>query len=146
VDGDDGVLSIVRTAEHFLDFTGLDCGLELVETSDEIGGHILALPGPLDQDAQVLGAAFQRLTGCGVFFDAAAPLEDLLRFGLILPEVGLGDPLLDVSDLLRRVRGVKDTSGDLLRACSGLHIAVRLHQEVLTYVVSEESGVRTPNS
>jgi hypothetical protein len=141
MDGDDGVFPIVRAAEHFLDFGGFDCGLELVETTDEVAGHLLALPCPLDEDAKVLGASFQRLTRGGVFFDPAPALQDLLGLGLILPEIGLGDPLLDFGDLLRRVGGVKDTSGDPSPACSDPRTAGRVHPEQLPY--ASIRGVRS---
>jgi hypothetical protein len=91
----------VGAAEHFLDLARLDGGLELVEATDEVGLHVLALTGPFEEHAEVVGAAFQRLTGGLVLFDPAPALQDLLRLGLIFPEIGVGDPLLDVGDLLR---------------------------------------------
>jgi hypothetical protein len=133
MDGHDGVFSIVRAAEHFFDFGRFDGGLELVQTTHEVAGHILALTCPLDEDAKILGAALQRLTRGGVFLDPAPALQDLLGLGLVLPEIGLGDPLLDIGDLLRRVGGVKDTSGDPSPACSDPRTGGRVHQEQLPY-------------
>ena len=37
----------------------------------------------------------RRVAQVDVFLEAAAPLQGLLRFGLVLPEVRLGDALLD---------------------------------------------------
>ena len=133
MNADDRVLAVVLAAKHFLGFGAFDGGLKIVETPDQVRGDVLALTGPLDEDAQILDAPLQRIADGGVFLDPAPALQDFLRLALILPEVGLGDPGLELGDLPRRVGGVKDTSGDPRPAWSALRSAGRVHQERLPY-------------
>jgi hypothetical protein len=123
----------VLATKHFLGFGAFDGRLKIVETPDQVRGDVLALTGPLDEDAQILCAPLQRIAGGGVFLDPAPALQDFLCLGLILPEVGLGDSGLELGDLPRRVGGVKDTSGDPRPASSALRSAERVHQERLPY-------------
>jgi hypothetical protein len=57
-----------------------------------------------------------------VLLEAAAPLHDLLRFVLGVPESGRVDPLLYVCELLFEPGTLKDTSAVPPRAGSGLRV------------------------
>jgi hypothetical protein len=48
--------------------------------------------------------------------DRLAPLQDLLRRRLVLPEVGIGRLLLYFGEFVRGLGGVKDSSADRTRA------------------------------
>jgi len=81
----------VLAAEHLARLGKLDVALEVVQALEEIGFDRLARLGPLDEDAEVVGATGQRLGERQLVFDAASALQQLLRLGLVLPEVRLGN-------------------------------------------------------
>jgi hypothetical protein len=72
MDGDDGVRAVVLAAEHLLRLGGVDSALELVEAALEIGIDRLAGGGPLEEDAEVVGTAPQRLAQGEIALDAPA--------------------------------------------------------------------------
>ena len=112
VDGDDGVGAVVLAAEHLLDLGGLDFGLEFVEAALQVGGHVLAGVGPLDQDAEIGDPPAERVAQLGVLAQAALPLQRPLRLLLVVPEVGRGDPGFERGDLSGVGGPVKDSSAD----------------------------------
>jgi hypothetical protein len=99
-------------AEHLSRLGRLDVRLELVEAFDEIVFNGLARFGPLDEHAQIVGTALERLADGQLLFEPAPPLQQLLRFGLVLPEVRVGDAGLDFVELGAVSWGVKDSSAD----------------------------------
>jgi hypothetical protein len=107
----------VLAAEHLLGFAGVDFRGELVQPLGEIGEHVLAGLDPLGQYGQVVGAALQGLAERDVPFDRLAALQRLLRRRLVFPEIGVGGLLLYLGELVGRLRGVKDSSADRMRAC-----------------------------
>jgi len=107
----------VLAAEHLLDLAGLHHLRELLEAGGEIREHVLALAGPLHEHAEVLGAFCQRGNERDFFLDAAPALEDLLRFGLVAPEIGRTYVLFDIGQLLVEASGFKDASAIRRRAC-----------------------------
>ena len=58
----------------------------------------------------IIGPPAQRLLQGPVFLEPSPSLHDLLRLGLIAPEVGLADALLDVGELLVELGTLKDAS------------------------------------
>jgi hypothetical protein len=104
----------VLPAEHLLDFAGVDVALKRVERSAEILLDRLPRLGPLDQHPHVVGVLTQRLAELPVFFETAAALEDLLRVGLVVPEVGGGRQCFYLGKLGVETGDVKDSSGDRL--------------------------------
>ena len=102
MNGDDGVGAIVLAAKHLLGLGGVDLLLKLVEAALEIGADVLAGVRPFDQHAEIVGAPPQRLPQRLVVFQAPAALHHLLRVGLVVPEVGFADALLDARRALRR--------------------------------------------
>jgi hypothetical protein len=110
MDGDDRVLAIVLTAEHLLGFSGLDLDGEIVEGACEVVEHRLTGLGPLGQHAEILGTLAEGLGEIAIFLEAAAALQQLLRGGLILPELRRGDALLYPRELLGSRCDVKDSS------------------------------------
>jgi hypothetical protein len=113
---DDGVAAIVLAAEHLLGFARRDLGAQLVEAAREIVGDGFTRLRPLDEDREVVDAALERLAHADVVFEAAAALEELLRAGLVLPEVRVGRLLLYLLEFVGRAGGVKDSSADRMRA------------------------------
>jgi hypothetical protein len=119
MDRDDGVAAIVLAAQHLAGFGLLDVRLEFVEAFQQLA--IDGFPGlrPLDQDAEIVGAALQRLTAGQLLVQTAAALEQLLCFRGILPEVRMRDASLDFLELRPVARFVKDSSGDRRPASRG---------------------------
>jgi len=87
MDGDDGVAAIVLAAEHLRDPAGLHFLIEHLARLRELRVDGLARLRPLDQDAQVVALLLQRQGEIAILFQAAAPLQDLLCFDLVFPEV-----------------------------------------------------------
>jgi hypothetical protein len=104
------VAAIVFAAEHLAGFRQLDVGLEFVEAFDEVPVNRLPRLGPLDEDADVVGAAPQGLAGGQLLFQAAAALQELLSLGGILPEIRMRDAALYLLELRTMARFVKDSS------------------------------------
>jgi hypothetical protein len=102
----------VLPAEHLLDLTGFDLDVERVERLLEVGHHVLAGLRPLDQDREVVDAPGQRIAEIDVFADPLAPPQRGLGVGLVVPEVGRGNPRLEPAQFLVESSGVKDSSAD----------------------------------
>jgi hypothetical protein len=116
---DDGVLAIEFTTEHRPDLAGLNVAGVDLEAALEIGVHVLALTRPFEQHAQIVGLAAQGVGQRAVILQPAPPLLDLLRGGLVLPEVRFADALLDFLQFVGRAGGVKDSSADRPRVLRG---------------------------
>jgi hypothetical protein len=102
----------VLAAKHLLDFGGFDFGVERLDRALQVGGDVLALLRPLEQDAEIVQLADQGIAEIDLFAQAAPALKRLLRLGLVLPEVRRGDALLERRQLARGVGRVKDSSED----------------------------------
>jgi hypothetical protein len=100
----------VLAAEHLLRFAGVDLRRQLVESAAEISLDWLPCCHPFDQHLQIVKLALERVTQLDVFLQPAAALLDLLRVGLVLPEVGGGGELLYLGELDPGACGVKDSS------------------------------------
>jgi hypothetical protein len=109
----------VLAAEHLLDLAAFDEPGELLHPWRELGSDILALLGPVDEHSEIVAFGFQRRNQLDFFFDAAAPLQDFLCFGLVIPEVGGRGAGFYLGELFCRASGLKDNSGDLRRASRG---------------------------
>jgi hypothetical protein len=90
----------VLAAEHLLHFAGVDRLREIVQPATEVVLDRLALFEPVHEHLQILAAALQAVTQRDVLFQAAATLQQLLRGGLVLPEVRLADAGFDATDFL----------------------------------------------
>jgi hypothetical protein len=106
----------VLAAEHLPGLAGVDFRAELVEPFRQIGRDLFARLRPFDEDGKVVGAPLQRGAQRAVGLERLPPLEDLLRRRLVFPEVGLGDLLFYLGELVGRLGGVKDSSADRTRA------------------------------
>jgi hypothetical protein len=115
MNGDDGVGAVVLTTQHLLDLGGLDLVLQGVERTLEIGSDVFAALGPFEKNAEIVELSDERVAQLDLFAQAAATLEGLLSFGLVGPEIGSGDALLDRGEFTCGVGGVKDSSGGLWR-------------------------------
>jgi hypothetical protein len=87
MDGDDGVLAIEFAREHRADFGGVDIAGKLIQTAGQIANHVLALLGPVDENAEVVGLASERRGQRLVAFQTAPPLQYLLCVVLVFPEI-----------------------------------------------------------
>ena len=112
MNGDDGVLAIVLAAEHLLDLAGLHFLVEQIERGCQLGVNRLAGFGPLDQHREIVALPSQRLHQIAILLESPAALQRLLRFGLVLPEIGRGRARFQTIQLFFRVVGFKDSSGD----------------------------------
>ena len=87
----------------FLISAGLDFLLELVEGLRELGVDGLARLGPLDEHGEIVGCGvFSDSTSVAILLEPAAALQELLRFGLVLPEVGRGGARLEAGQFVVR--------------------------------------------
>jgi hypothetical protein len=117
MNGDDRVLAIVFTAEHLLDFAGLDLLIEKVESLRELAVHGLACGGPLDEHREVVASLAQRHHEIAIQFETPAALQHALRFSLIFPEVRRGGARLEAGQFFIDVRGFKDSSAGPQPVC-----------------------------
>jgi hypothetical protein len=119
----------VLAAQHLLHFARLDEAGERLDAFRQLRLDVLALPGPVDEHAKVVGFRLQRGNQLDVFLDAAAPLEDFLRFDLVVPEAGLRSPGFYLRELVGWAWGLKDSSGDRRSALQGPDIVGSAHRE-----------------
>jgi hypothetical protein len=105
----------VFAAQHLLDLSGLDFGLERIEGLRQIAADVLTLLGPLEQDTEVIDPSCQRVAEFELVGELTPSLQGALRRGLILPEVGLADARFDPGQFVVCARGVKDSSGGRVR-------------------------------
>jgi len=92
----DGVGGIVLAAEHLLRLDGVDLRLERIEGARQVAGDVLAAARPFEQDADVVDLLAEAVALLEIFGKAALPLEGLLRFGLVVPEIGGGDAAFEL--------------------------------------------------
>jgi hypothetical protein len=107
----------VLTAKHLLDLAGLDLLIEELERLSELGVHGFSRIGPFVQDGQVVALLPERHHQIAVLLQPPAALQELLRFGLVFPEIGRGDARLEAGQFFVRACGFKDSSADLQRVC-----------------------------
>jgi hypothetical protein len=100
----------VLAAEHLLGFAGIDLCREIVEPAAQIVGHRLPGFGPFDQNGEIVEPPAQRVAEVAILFEAPAPLQQLLRRRLILPEIRRSDAFFDGLQLVCGVGRVKDSS------------------------------------
>jgi len=106
----------VLAAEHLFDFAGLHFLIERVKSLDEIRVDVLAGLRPFDEYAEIVTLFPERADQLTILLKAAAPLQDLLRFALILPEIGRGGFRFELIQFLFGAGGLKDSSADRRRA------------------------------
>jgi hypothetical protein len=109
----------VLAAEHLLGFAGIDLRGQIVERAAEIVSDRLAGLGPFGEDGEVVETGSERGREIPILFEPPAPLEQLLRGRLILPEVSGPDAILDLLQLPGGLCGVKDSSAGRWRAGPG---------------------------
>jgi hypothetical protein len=117
MDRQNGVLAIVLAAEHLLDLAGLNLLIEEIERLREFGVHRLAGRRPLDENGQIVTLLPQGGAQLEILLEPPAALQDLLRLGLIFPEIGRGGARLQAVQFVRGTGGFKDSSADPQRAC-----------------------------
>jgi len=118
MDRDDGVLAVVFAAEHLLDLAGLHFLIERVEGLREFRIHRLAGFRPLDEHTEVVALLLQRVDEIAVLLQSPSALQNLLGFGLIFPEIRCGGFRFELSQLLFRTGGFKDSSANQRLSCS----------------------------
>jgi len=114
----------VLAAEHLAGFGALDLLLEVVERSREIGGDVLPRSGPFEEDTDVVSAALERFEKVAILLEPAAALHDLLRFGLIAPEIRSRGARLYFAELFVETGTLKDASAARANVCSNLRTGV----------------------
>src|SRR5205814_505131 len=111
MDRQDGVLAVVLAAQHLLDLPGLHLLVEGIERLTELGVDRLAGVGPLDQHGEIVALSLERQHEIAILLQPAPALLDLLRFGLVFPEIGGGRARFETRQLFNRLRDFKDSSG-----------------------------------
>jgi hypothetical protein len=81
----------VLAAEHLLGLRRVDLRLERVDRLLEIGADVFAALRPFEQHAEIVGLFGKAVAQLDVLGEAALPQQRLLRFGLVVPEIGGGD-------------------------------------------------------
>ena len=112
---DDCVLAVVLAAEHLFDLGGLHFLIQRVEPLRELGVDRFARFVPLEEDREIVALLRQRTREIAILLEASAALQNLLRFGLVFPEVGGGGARLETCQLFVGTRGFKDSSADRRR-------------------------------
>ena len=92
MDGDDRVLLVELAGQHRPDLRGLNVARVSLQRGAEVGGHVLALLGPVDEHGQIVGLFAERLGEAALVFETASALQRLLRCRLVLPEIGQWRP------------------------------------------------------
>jgi hypothetical protein len=107
----------VLAAEHLLDLAGLHFLIEEIERLRELGVDALAGVRPLDQHGEIVALLLERDAQVAILLQPAAALQDLLRFGLVFPEIGRGGARLEAVQFVCGSRRLKDSSADRWRVC-----------------------------
>ena len=111
VDREDGVGTIMLTAEHLLKFGTLDGLPKGRETEAKVTVDALPRVAPLEEDPDVILLRSQERQDLEIPFDPLAAALHLLGARLVLPEGGRGHPLLEPRALGRQRISVKDSRG-----------------------------------
>jgi hypothetical protein len=106
----------VLAADHLLDLAGLHFLIERVEALHEVGIDVLAGVRPLDEHAEIVGLFLERVNQVAILLQTAAPLQDLLRFRLVFPEIRRGGFRFELGQFLFGAGCLKDSSADRGRA------------------------------
>ena len=96
MDRHDRIRGVVFAAEHLLGFGGVDLLFQRVERFLEVGGDVFATLRPLEEDADVVDLLGEAVAEFQIVAEAALTLQRLLRFGLVVPEIGSGDFLFEL--------------------------------------------------
>jgi hypothetical protein len=102
----------VLATEHLLDLAAFDQAGELLEAVGQLGSHLFALASPVEEHAQIIRLRAQSRDQLDFLFDATAPLEDFLRFQLVVPEIRCRGAGFYLRELVLGASGFKDSSAD----------------------------------
>jgi hypothetical protein len=115
------VLAVEIARQHRANLGRLDVTRERLQAAGQLVPDLLALSRPVEQDGQIVPLLAQRFGQRLVILKPAPFLKDLLRRALVLPEIGRGNPRLELGQLALQPGFVKDPSGDRRPARSGHH-------------------------
>ena len=91
MDRDNRVRCVVLAAKHLLGFGGIELLFERVQRRLEVGGDVFASAGPFEQDTDIVDTFVEAVAQLEILRQPALPLQSLLRFRLVVPEVRGGD-------------------------------------------------------
>jgi hypothetical protein len=91
--------------------------IERFERLSEFRVNGLAGLRPLGEHREIVALLLERQHQIAVLLQAAPPLQHLLRFGLIFPEIGGRDARLEARQFIGGASGFKDSSGGRQRVC-----------------------------
>jgi hypothetical protein len=107
----------VFAAEHLLDLAGLDFLVQQLQGLRELGIHRFTRFRPFDKHGEIVALLLEREHEIAILLQATAALQNFLRFGLILPEIGSRGARFEAGQLFVRFRTLKDSSADRRRVC-----------------------------
>ena len=91
MDRDNRIGGVVLAAKHLLGFGGIELRFERVQRRLEVGGDVLAAGGPFEENADIVNALVETVAQLEILREPALPLQGLLRFRLVVPEIRRGD-------------------------------------------------------
>jgi hypothetical protein len=86
----------VLAAEHLLGFGGVNLFFERIERLGQVVGDALAVLCPLQQHSEVVELLRETVAQLEVLGEPPLALQGLLCLGLVVPEVGRRDFLLEL--------------------------------------------------
>ena len=112
VDGDDRVRAVVLAAEHASWSRPPRPRSSSASRPRAQVGARRPRPAPAHSTSTARSSSrfVQRVDQLDFLLEPAAALQRLLRFGLVVPEIGLGDQPFEAVQLVARARGLKDSS------------------------------------
>jgi hypothetical protein len=122
----------VLAAEHLFGLTGVYLRGKIVQRAIELIENRFAGFGPFGEHREILETLPHRFAEVPILFKTPAALQQLLRRGLILPEVGGSNAFFYAVEFIRRNGGVKDSSAGRLRGGSNPHTCEAVHPESVT--------------
>jgi hypothetical protein len=119
---------VVRTGEQHLDLRLADANRKLPDGRANLGLRLRVVGGELEQHAGVVDSPAEPLGFFDAFLKAAALLQELLRLLLIVPQLRVRNPVLDLFEVALLPNWVKETSEVLRRVTSGFRTAIAHHR------------------
>jgi len=114
----------VRTGQQHFGLGVPDARGEIRDDAAQFGRRVFVGLGKLEQDGRILDGSLEPVGFVDGELQAASRLQQLLRLLLVVPQVGIGDALLELGELFALAIGVKETSAARTPAVSDRRIVL----------------------